>query len=118
MLMTFSNTYTASAASSVPATAAISARSSSDGSISPRVLTGAEACVNFDLCHHGRAGAGLTARLAKALADAEPLSRLLEIGAARWGSRVDQLRAEILSRPVLGRHVWDAARSDFVRAGQ
>lgn len=86
--------------------------------VGPRVLTGAEACVIFDLCHHGRAGAGLTARLATALADAEPLSRLLEIGAARWGSRVDQLRAEILSRPVLGRHVWDAARSDFVRAGQ
>ncbi len=82
-----------------------------------RALTGAEACVIADLVHHGRAGRFLWQRVAAALADAEPLARLLEIGGARWTSRVDVLRAQILARPRLGKHVWDANLKAFRPAG-
>lgn len=77
-------------------------------------LTGAAASVIGDLVHHGRAGRFLWRKVAAAAADAEPLARLLDIGGPRWVGRMDGLRAEILSRPILGRHVWNARTRDFV----
>lgn len=79
-----------------------------------RALTGAEACVIADLVHHGRAGGNLWPRVAAALNEAEPLARLLALGGARWASRVDRLRTEIVTRSALGRHVWDTTNRDFV----
>jgi hypothetical protein len=79
-----------------------------------RALTGAEACIVADLVHHGRAGRFLWQRVSAALADPEPLARLLDIGGSRWASRVGTLRAEIVARPVLGQHIWDRATGSFI----
>ncbi len=68
----------------------------------------------IDLLHHGRGGRALWPKVAAALADAEPLARLLEIGGNFWASRKERLRAEIIALPELATYRWVAETCSFV----
>jgi len=68
----------------------------------------------IDLLHHGRGGRALWPKVGAALADAEPLARLLEIGGNFWASRKERLRAEIIALPELATYHWVAETCSFV----
>lgn len=70
-------------------------------------------CVIADLLHHGRGGTGAWGYIAEALASADPLSALLEIGASHWPERVETLGAAIRAAPLLAERRWSSARKAF-----
>ncbi|MBB2960798.1 hypothetical protein [Methylobacterium sp. R2-1] len=76
--------------------------------------TAAECCVVADLLHHGRGGRMLWPLVDAALKSRNPFESLIDIGAPRWKSRKDKLKAEIRARPDFATLRWNRAGGSFV----
>ena len=76
-----------------------------------------QCCVIFDILHQGRAGTLAYKVMASALADRDPLARLLEIGASDYPERVRTLTQKIAADPGFAAHSWSSSKSDFAAIG-
>lgn len=73
-----------------------------------------QCCVIADILHHGRGGKMTWPLVADALASSKPFNSLIAIGAPKWESRKQTLKAEIRKRPAFATLKWSRAQGDFV----
>jgi len=71
-------------------------------------------CVIGDILHHGRGGSMTWPLIQSALAAADPLAAMLEIGAPKWKERRTSLKKAISQRPAIPAHRWNSTAGDFV----
>lgn len=76
--------------------------------------TADQCCVIADILHHGRGGKMTWPLIDDALKSSKPFESLVAIGAPKWDSRKNTLKAAIKARPGFLTKEWSRAKGDFV----